>query len=157
MLFRSKLRFRTDWRGVGLDKAIRLASWTFIFVLISQLGFLATVNLATRAGIAAEAAGINYGVGYTFYATSIIYRKDKIDVTSWADLVGFVEIDLMVSDDGKPVLKKEGSEVRRTITVTPRSGLVAKSRIPALSGILSVDSFVTKVNEIFSNNKKEGK
>jgi hypothetical protein len=78
-------------------------------------------------------------------------------VTSWADLVGFVEIDLMVSDDGKPVIKKEGSEVRRTITVTPRSGLVAKSRIPALSGILSVDSFVTKVNEIFSNTKKEGK
>ena len=35
-----KLRFRTDWRGVGLDKALRLASWMFLFVLISQLGFL---------------------------------------------------------------------------------------------------------------------
>ena len=67
-----KLRFRTDWRGVGLDKAIRLASWTFIFVLISQLGFLATVNLATRAGIAAEAAGINFGVGYTPYANAYL-------------------------------------------------------------------------------------
>mgnify|MGYP003334070868 CR=1 FL=1 len=31
-----KLRFRTDWRGVGLDKAIRLASWMFLFVLISS-------------------------------------------------------------------------------------------------------------------------
>lgn len=67
-----KLRFRTDWRGVGLDKAIRLASWAFLFVLISQLGFLATVNLATRAGIAAEAAGINYGVGYTPYANAYL-------------------------------------------------------------------------------------
>ena len=67
-----KLRFRTDWRGVGLDKAMRLASWTFIFVLISQLGFLATVNLATRAGIAAEAAGIDYGVGYTPYANAYL-------------------------------------------------------------------------------------
>lgn len=76
-------------------------------------------------------------------------------VTSWADIVGFVEIDLMVSDDGKPVLKKEGNEVRRTITVTPRSGLTAKSRIPGLSGIMSVDNFTSKVNEIFS--KKEGK
>lgn len=67
-----KVRFRIDWRGVGLDKAIRLASWMFIFVLISQLGFLVTVNLATRAGVAAEAAGIAYGVGYTPYANAYL-------------------------------------------------------------------------------------
>ena len=67
-----KVRFRTDWRGVGLDKAIRLASWMFIFVLISQLGFLVTVNLATRAGVAAEASGIAYGVGYTPYANAYL-------------------------------------------------------------------------------------
>ena len=66
------LRFRTDWRGVGLDKALRLASWMFLFVLISQLGFLVTVNLATRAGVAAEAAGISYGVGYTPYANAYL-------------------------------------------------------------------------------------
>ena len=64
-----KLRFRTDWRGVGLDKAIRLASWMFLFVLISQLGFLVTVNLATRAGVAADVA---YGVGYTPYANAYL-------------------------------------------------------------------------------------
>ena len=64
-----KLRFRTDWRGVGLDKAIRLASWMFLFVLISQLGFLVTVNLATRAGVA---AGVAYGVGYTPYANAYL-------------------------------------------------------------------------------------
>jgi putative peptidoglycan lipid II flippase len=67
-----KVSFRTDWRGVGLDKAIRLASWMFVFVLISQLGFLVTVNLATRAGVAAEAAGIAYGVGYTPYANAYL-------------------------------------------------------------------------------------
>ena len=66
------LRFRTDWRGVGLDKAIRLASWMFLFVLISQLGFLVTVNLATRAAVAAEAAGVSYGVGYTPYANAYL-------------------------------------------------------------------------------------
>ena len=63
------MRFRTDWRGVGLDKAIRLASWMFLFVLISQLGFLVTVNLATRAGVA---AGVAYGVGYTPYANAYL-------------------------------------------------------------------------------------
>lgn len=78
-------------------------------------------------------------------------------VTSWADLVGFLEIDLMIGDDGKPIVRKEGTEVRRTITVTPRGGLTAKSRIPTLTGVIPVDQFVSKVNEIFSNNKKEGK
>ncbi|MFM8751834.1 MAG: murein biosynthesis integral membrane protein MurJ [Actinomycetota bacterium] len=67
-----RLRFRTDWRGVGLDKAIKLASWMFLFVLISQLGFLVTVNLATRAGVAAEASGVVYGVGYTPYANAYL-------------------------------------------------------------------------------------
>ena len=67
-----KLRFRTDWRGVGLDKALKLASWMFLFVLISQIGFLATVNIATRAAVAAETAGVAYGVGYTPYANAYL-------------------------------------------------------------------------------------
>lgn len=67
-----KLSFRGDWRGVGLDKALKLASWAFIFVLISQLGFLITVNLATRAAVLAQEQGIDYGVGYTPYANAYL-------------------------------------------------------------------------------------
>lgn len=67
-----KLSFRGDWRGVGLDKALKLASWAFIFVLISQLGFLVTVNLATRAAVLAQEQGIDYGVGYTPYANAYL-------------------------------------------------------------------------------------
>ncbi|NDA36633.1 MAG: murein biosynthesis integral membrane protein MurJ, partial [Actinobacteria bacterium] len=67
-----KLAFRSDWRGVGLDKALRLASWAFIFVLISQIGFLITVNIATRAAVLAKDQGIDYGVGYTPYANAYL-------------------------------------------------------------------------------------
>lgn len=67
-----KLSFRRDWRGVGLDKALRLASWAFIFVLVSQIGFLITVNLATRAAVLAQEQGIDYGVGYTPYANAYL-------------------------------------------------------------------------------------
>lgn len=67
-----KIKFRFDWRGVGLDKALKLASWMFLFVLISQLGFLATVNIATRAAVTADAAGVLYGVGYTPYANAYL-------------------------------------------------------------------------------------
>ncbi|MEN9304888.1 MAG: putative peptidoglycan lipid flippase, partial [Actinomycetota bacterium] len=55
-----------------LDKALKLASWMFLFVLISQAGFLATVNIATRAAVAADATGITYGVGYTPYANAYL-------------------------------------------------------------------------------------
>lgn len=67
-----KLSFRRDWQGVGLDKALRLASWAFIFVLVSQIGFLITVNLATRAAVLAQEQGIDYGVGYTPYANAYL-------------------------------------------------------------------------------------
>ena len=67
-----RLSFRRDWRGVGLDKAMRLASWAFIFVLVSQIGFLITVNLATRAAVLAQEQGIDYGVGYTPYANAYL-------------------------------------------------------------------------------------
>ncbi|NBY38387.1 MAG: hypothetical protein EBQ63_02400 [Actinobacteria bacterium] len=31
------LKLRFDWRGSGLGHSIRLAGWTILFVLISQL------------------------------------------------------------------------------------------------------------------------
>ena len=38
--------------------------------------------------IAKDPIGDHMGVGYTFYATSIVYRTDKVSVESWADLLG---------------------------------------------------------------------
>jgi putative peptidoglycan lipid II flippase len=66
------IRPRFDWRGVGLGKSIRLGSWMFLFVLISQVGFLITVNLATRAAVKALDEGISYGLGYTPYANAYL-------------------------------------------------------------------------------------
>ena len=66
------LRPRFDWRGSGLGHSIRLAGWTVLFVLISQIGYLITVNLATRASVKALAEGISYGVGYTPYSNAYL-------------------------------------------------------------------------------------
>jgi putative peptidoglycan lipid II flippase len=67
-----ELRIRFDWRGSGLGKSIRLGSWTLFSVLVSQIGFLVTVNLATRSGLSALQNGIDYGVGYTPYANAYL-------------------------------------------------------------------------------------
>ncbi len=66
------LRLRFDWRDAGLGKSLRLASWTFLFVLISQIGYLITVNLATRTSVTALAEGVTYGVGYTPYSNAYL-------------------------------------------------------------------------------------
>ena len=37
--------------------------------------------------IAKDPLGNHMGIGYTFYATSIVYRSDKVEVDSWVDLL----------------------------------------------------------------------
>jgi putative peptidoglycan lipid II flippase len=44
-----------------------LAGWTLIYILISQLGYLVTVNVATTAAVRSAQEGITDGVGYTPY------------------------------------------------------------------------------------------
>ena len=51
----------------GLGKSFNLAGWTLVYVLISQLGYLVTVNVATSAAVRSAQEGIKTGVGYTPY------------------------------------------------------------------------------------------
>jgi putative peptidoglycan lipid II flippase len=51
----------------GLGKSFTLAGWTLVYVLISQLGYLVTVNVATSAAVRSAQADIETGVGYTPY------------------------------------------------------------------------------------------
>ena len=51
----------------GLGKSFNLAGWTLVYVLISQLGYLVTVNVATSAAVRSAQEGIETGVGYTPY------------------------------------------------------------------------------------------
>ena len=58
---------RFDFRGAGLGQIGRLASWTLVYIGTTQVAFLVTTNLATRAGRLAEAEGVAYGAGFTPY------------------------------------------------------------------------------------------
>jgi putative peptidoglycan lipid II flippase len=61
------VRLRPQLGLDGLGKSFRLAGWTFLYVLISQLGYLVTVNVATSAAVRSAQDGIVRGVGYTPY------------------------------------------------------------------------------------------
>lgn len=59
--------------------------------------------------IAKDPNGDGMSVGYTFYATSIVYRTDKMKVESWADLLkpeyaGHVAFPNVTTNQGPPAL-----------------------------------------------------
>ena len=68
--FRLKPRF--DVRRAGLGPAYKAASWTIVFVLINQIGYLVVVQVATAVGTAAKDAGIATGVGFTPYSKAYL-------------------------------------------------------------------------------------
>ena len=49
---------RFDWRGHGLGKAGKLATWTIGLVLINQLTYLVITRFATQANLNAIADGV---------------------------------------------------------------------------------------------------
>jgi putative peptidoglycan lipid II flippase len=61
------IRIRPKLGVHGLGKSFNLAGWTLIYILISQLGYLVTVNVATSAAVRSAQEGITDGVGYTPY------------------------------------------------------------------------------------------
>jgi len=70
--FRLKLRTDFRWRGFGLGKSIRLAGWTLVYALITQMGFLITVNLTTRISKEASLLGLQEGLGFTPYQNAYL-------------------------------------------------------------------------------------
>jgi len=61
------VKLRPQWGLAGLGKSFGLAGWTLIYVLISQLGYLVTVNVATSAAVRSAQEGVTRGVGFTPY------------------------------------------------------------------------------------------
>ena len=72
-LRRSGFRFRPVWglRGVGLRSASRVALWTFAAVAVSQLGFIVTSKVMTRAGDLIEDRG-QTGAGVFAYGLAFL-------------------------------------------------------------------------------------
>ncbi|WFS00791.1 ABC transporter substrate-binding protein [Rhizobium tumorigenes] len=66
-------------------------------------------NFGKLYDIAKDPNGDSMSVGYTFYATSIAYRPDKMKITSWADLlkpeyVGHIAFPNVTTNQGPPAL-----------------------------------------------------
>lgn len=67
---KSGIQLRPKFGITGLGKSFSLAGWTLVYVLISQLGYLITVNVATSAAVRSAQAGITTGVGFTPFTSA---------------------------------------------------------------------------------------
>jgi putative peptidoglycan lipid II flippase len=67
-----KISARFDWRDPSMRKSAQLATWTLAFAAISQISYLITVNLSTRAAIHALGQGITTGVGFSPYSNALL-------------------------------------------------------------------------------------
>lgn len=77
--------------------------------LIDKVDTTKLSNFAKLYDIAKDPNGDGMSVGYTFYATSIAYRSDKMKIDSWADLlkpeyVGHVAFPNVTTNQGPPAL-----------------------------------------------------
>lgn len=77
--------------------------------LLQPIDVSALSNYDKLYDIAKDPLGDNMAVGYTFYATSIAYRSDKVTIDSWADLLspelaGNVALPDVTTNQGPPAL-----------------------------------------------------
>ncbi|MBX5171409.1 ABC transporter substrate-binding protein [Rhizobium sp. NZLR1b] len=77
--------------------------------LIDKIDTTKLANFAKLYDIAKDPNGDGMSVGYTFYATSIAYRSDKMKIDSWTDLlkpeyVGHVAFPNVTTNQGPPAL-----------------------------------------------------
>lgn len=69
---RTGISLRPKFGLSGLGKSFSLAGWTLVYVLISQLGYLVTVNVSTSAAVRTAKEGVITGVGYTPFGNAYL-------------------------------------------------------------------------------------
>ena len=77
--------------------------------LIDKIDTTKLSNFGKLYDLAKDPNGDGMSVGYTFYATSIAYRSDKMKIESWADLlkpkyIGHVAFPNVTTNQGPPAL-----------------------------------------------------
>ncbi|MFF3830679.1 murein biosynthesis integral membrane protein MurJ [Streptomyces sp. NPDC002458] len=112
-----RLRLRFDFRGHGLGKAMGLAKWTLLFVLVNQLGMIVVTQLATKAGSLAERAG-HTGSGITAYNYALLlWQMPQAIITVSVMTAVLPRISRSAQDDDKAAIRDDISYGLRTSAV----------------------------------------
>ena len=134
---RSGIKLRPIFGVAGLGKSFSLAGWTLVYVLISQLGYLITVNVATSAAVRSAQDGISTGVGFTpftsaYYIMLLPYSIVTISIVT-----------ALLPHLSKLAIEKNVDEVRKQLIRAIRMcGVVT---VPSFVALLLFGSLMTEV------------
>jgi putative peptidoglycan lipid II flippase len=121
----------------GLGKSFNLAGWTLVYVLISQLGYLVTVNVATSAAVRSAQEGITTGVGYTPYTFAYYVMLLPYSIVTISIITAILPHISKLALDGKR------EEVKAQLVRAIR--LVGVITIPSAVAFLLFGSLITEV------------
>ena len=131
------IRIRPKFGVQGLGKSFNLAGWTLIYILISQLGYLVTVNVATSAAVRSVQDGITDGVGYTPYTFAYFVMLLPYSIVTISIITAILPHISKLALDGKREEVK--SQLIRAIR------LVAVITIPSAVAFLLFGPLITEV------------
>ena len=121
----------------GLGKSFGLAGWTLIYVLISQLGYLVTVNVATSAAVRSAQDGITRGVGYTPYTYAYFVMLLPYSIVTLSIITA------ILPHISRLALEKKSNEVREQLIKAIK--LVGVITIPSAVAFLLFGPLITSV------------
>lgn len=137
VVMRSGISLKVRFGFKGLGKSFGLAGWTLIYVLISQLGYLVTVNVATSAAVRSAENGIATGVGFTpftsaYYIMLLPYSIVTISIVT-----------ALLPHLSKLVIEKKVEEFRvQLIRAIRMCGVVT---VPSAVALLAFGPLITEV------------
>ena len=132
---RFKLRFMLGFAGLG--KSFKLAGWTLVYVVISQLGYLVTVNVATSAAIRSAQEGITRGVGFTPYSNAYLIMLLPYSIVTISIITA------LLPHLSRLVIAKDFTEVKSQLIGAIR--LVGVITIPSAIGLAFFGPLITEV------------
>ena len=129
------LRFKFGWQGLG--KSFSLAGWTLVYVLISQLGYLVTVNVSTSAAVRSSQEGLSTGVGYTPFSNAYLVMMLPYSIITISIITA------LLPHLSKLAIEKRPTEVRdQLIRAIKMVGVVT---VPSSVAFLLFGPIITKV------------
>lgn len=121
----------------GLGKSFSLAGWTLIYVLISQLGYLVTVNVSTSAAVRTAKEGVQTGVGFTPFGNAYLIMMLPYSIVTISIVTA------LLPHLSKLAIEKKREEVRDQLIRAIR--MVGVLTIPAAVAFMLFGPMITRV------------
>jgi putative peptidoglycan lipid II flippase len=137
VISRTKFRLRFQLGFSGLGRSFKLASWTLVYAIISQLGYLVTVNIATSAAVRSAQEGITRGVGFTPYSNAYLIMLLPYSIVTISIITA------LLPHLSRLVISKDFDEVNLQLVKAIR--LVGVITIPSAVGLVFFGPLITEV------------